>query len=100
MEKIEEYTKVGKLKIDELAAKRKIDRNFADIGQVVFDLVEDGRGGDIEGNATVKSAIESIKELRQEVVEIGGKVQQIQDDARKARAARAATEDEEEVTGV
>jgi hypothetical protein len=99
MEKIEEYTKVGKLKIDELATKRKIDRNFSDIGQVVFDLLEDGRGNDIKGNGTVKSAVKSIKELRQELVEIGAKIQQIQDEVRKARAARTMAEDEEP-TGV
>jgi len=33
MEKIEEYTKIGKLKIEEMAAKRKIARNFIDIGE-------------------------------------------------------------------
>ncbi|MBD3320619.1 MAG: hypothetical protein GF350_05950, partial [Chitinivibrionales bacterium] len=41
MEKIEEYTKIGKLKIEEMAANRKIDRNYMDIGERVYSLVEE-----------------------------------------------------------
>lgn len=97
MEKIEEYTKIGKLKLDELAAKRKIDRNFADIGQTVFDLLEEDRGGDVAEAVAVKKAVESIKALREELVEIQKKIEQVQEEARKARESRG--EEDEDVEG-
>lgn len=97
MEKIEEYTKIGKLKLDELAAKRKIDRNFADIGQCVFDLIDEGRSGELDSNLTVKKAVESIKELREELVEIQKKIDAIQEEARKAKDGR---EEDSDIEGV
>ena len=43
MEKIEEYSKIGKLKVEEFATKKKIERNFVDIGERAFDLTTDGK---------------------------------------------------------
>ncbi len=96
MEKIEEYTKVGKLKLDELAARRKIDRSFADIGQAVFDLIEEDRAGEIESAVSVKKAVESIQDLRKEIVEIQAKIEEIQEEAKKGREARESREEDTE----
>ncbi len=92
MEKME-YTKIGKLKLDELAARRKIDRNFADIGQAVFDLVDEDRAGEIENAVSVKKAVENIRTLRKELVEIRAKIDEIQEEVRKGREDRANTEE-------
>ncbi|MBD3391787.1 MAG: hypothetical protein GF418_06985 [Chitinivibrionales bacterium] len=98
MEKIEEYTKVGKLKIEEMAAKRKIERNFVDMGERAFELIVDGKGGEIENDLTVKRALENIKGLREELVAIDERIRAASEEA-KANKAEAATGDEE-VTGV
>jgi len=97
MEKIEEYTKVGKLKIEEMAAKRKIERNFVDIGERVFDLIASSRGGDIEADLAVKKAVENVKELRKELVEIDQKIKAASAEAKERRQKK---EDGEEITGV
>lgn len=96
IEKIEEYTKVGKLKVDEMAAKRKIERNFADIGERVFDLLEEGNAAGIEDDLTVKNAVENVKSLRTEVASVNEKIAAVQEEARKSREESA----EEEPTGV
>jgi hypothetical protein len=98
MEKIEEYTKIGKLKIDELAAKRKIERNKIDIGERTLDLVAEGKGRDIENDLAVKKAIDTIASLRQEIAIIGEKIQAIREEARKAHSADPA--DDDELSGV
>ena len=97
IEKIEEYSKIGKLKVEEIAAKRKITRNFIDIGERAFDLVENGKGGQVESDLAVKTSIENIKALRQELVEIDQKIRQIQDAARKTNCG---ADDDEEITGI
>lgn len=93
MEKIEEYTKLGKLKVEELAAKRKIERNFIDIGERTFGLIEDGKGGEIADDLAVKKACENITALREELTEIGSRIREVQENA---KAARNGSDDDEE----
>jgi hypothetical protein len=94
MEKIEEYTRIGKLKIEELGAKRKIERNFHDIGERAFDLIAEGRGTAIDQDLAVKKAVENIKQLKDEIVAILAKIKAVADEA------KADKEPEDEITGV
>ena len=95
MEKIEEYTKVGKLKIEEFAAKRKIERNFVDIGERVFELLTDDKAGEIEKDILVCNAIDNIKSLREELVELDKKIQEVSEEASEGAPA-----EDEEITGI
>ena len=95
MEKIEEYTKIGKLKVEEIAAKRKIERNFVDIGERAFDLIEEGKGAEISDDLTVKKAVENINALREEIAELDRKMKEINENAKKTKP-----EEEGEVTGI
>jgi hypothetical protein len=83
MEKIEEYSKIGKLTVEEIAAKRKITRNFNDIGERVFDLLEAEKAGQVESDLAIKTSVENIKALRQEIVEIQRKIKGIQKTSKK-----------------
>ncbi len=95
MEKIEEYTKVGKLKIEEFAAKRKIERNFVDIGERVFELLTDDKVGEIEKDILVCNAVDNIKSLREELVELDKKIQEVSEETSDGAPA-----EDEEITGV
>jgi len=85
VEKIEEYTKVGKLKIDEMAAKRKIEHNFMDIGERFFDLCSDGKEGSASEDLVIKKAVETINSLNAEIVEINSKIKEVQEAAKKEK---------------
>ncbi len=95
MEKIEEYTKIGKLKIEEFSAKRKIERNFVDIGERAFELISDKKGNDIEKDILVCNAIENIKGLREELVDIDKRIQEVSEESKKKEEG-----EEEETTGI
>ena len=97
MEKIEEYTKLGKLKVEEMAAKRKIERNFVDIGERVFDMLEEGKGSDVADDLTIKKAFENITALREEIAELDRNMKEVSENAKKAKEE---TDDEEEVNGI
>ncbi len=99
MEKIEEYTKIGKLKVEEMAAKRKITRNFVDIGERTFDLIEENKGGQVETDLAIKTAMENIKALRQELLEIDQKIKDIQAAAAK-KAKPSDAEEDDDITGI
>lgn len=96
MEKIEEYTKLGKLKVEEMAAKRKIERNFMDIGERAFDLMENQKGTDITGDLSVKKSVENIYSLREELAEIDRKVKDITEASKKTTKV----EEESGITGI
>ncbi|MBN1127871.1 MAG: hypothetical protein JXA71_02720 [Chitinispirillaceae bacterium] len=97
MEKIEEYTKIGKLKVEEIAAKRKIARNFVDIGERTFDLIEENKGASVAGDLAIKTSMENIKALRLELIDLDRKIRDIQEAARKNKPA---ADEEEEITGI
>jgi len=98
VEKIEEYSRIGKLKLDELAAKRKIERHLADIGQCVFDLIEEGKQGKAADSPLVRNAVTNVKALREELSRIEQRIREVQEEAKRARADRKRTD--EDVAGV
>jgi hypothetical protein len=98
IEKIDQYTKIGKLKLDEMAANRKIDRNFMDIGERVVDLIDSGKGSDVAQDLTIKKAMENIRALRDELADLAERIEQINTEARKTKTRP--NFNEEEVSGV
>lgn len=97
MEKIEEFSKIGKLKIEEIAAKRKVERNYADIGERVFDLIEEGKSSDIGNDLSVKKSVENVIALREELSEIDLKIKEVQEAAKKKDGQ---VSDDDEISGI
>jgi gas vesicle protein len=85
IDKIEEYSKIGKLKIEEFAAKKKIERNCIDIGERVFDLVDSGKESEVPADLAVKKSIENIRGLNKELADIDLKMKAVSEETRKAR---------------
>ena len=93
MEKIEEYTKLGKLKVEEIAAKRKIERNFIDMGERVFDLMEEDKAATVADDLAVKKAAENITALREEIEDIEQKMKEVSENARKEQSSEEEDDD-------
>lgn len=96
VEKIEEYTKIGKLKIEEFSAKRKIERNFVDVGERVYELISDEKGNEIEKDIIVSNAIENVNSLKEELVEIEKNIQEVAEEARE----KSNEDDDDDITGI
>lgn len=99
MEKIEEYTKLGKLKVEEMAAKRKIERNYVDIGERTYNLVESGKGVEAGDDLAVKKAVENISALREELTELEQKMKAVAEDAKKGNVEDP-DDEENELNGI
>ena len=63
-EKTEEYTKIGKLKVDILNIKRNIDKTFTDLGRDVYSLSKGAKKSDVTKNEKVIKQINQIDELK------------------------------------
>jgi len=83
IEKIEEYSKIGKLKVEEFATKKKIERNYVDIGERVFELVESDKKADVTVDVAIKKSISNIRTLKEELVSIDKKIKGIIEEAKK-----------------
>ena len=63
-EKTEEYTKIGKLKVDILTTNRSIDKTFTELGRAVYDFAKGKKKGDVIKTENVKSLFKKIDELK------------------------------------
>jgi hypothetical protein len=101
MEKIEEYTKIGKLKVEELSAKRKIERHFMDMGERTFDLIESGKdNAAISSDLMIQKTIENVKTLRDELIEISKKMKEVSEAAKKNKDEDPYEDPSDEINGI
>jgi len=70
VEKTEELTRIGRIKVDILNIKRNIDKNFSELGGRVYHLVVEEKkssGKDVLADKEVKELIECVKILAREL---------------------------------
>ena len=68
-DKAEEVTKLGKVKLDIFQIKRDIEKQFAELGGMVYQLILDKKTKDFEKNETVKSCLTVIQDLEKKLKE-------------------------------
>jgi hypothetical protein len=67
VEKTEELTKMGKIKVDIINVKRNIEKNFSELGGRVYHIIVEENSTKIAGDQEVKELIECIKILEKEL---------------------------------
>ena len=65
--KTEEYTRIGKIKIDIINIKRNVEKNFSELGGRVYHLMVEKSKTQIAADKEVKKIIDSIKLLEKEL---------------------------------
>ena len=80
-EKSEEFTKLGKLKLEIMNTKRKISKSFTELGGLTYDAFKEGKTNEIAKSSEVKELISSIKELE---AELDGKEQKFDEMKKKS----------------
>lgn len=97
IEKIEEYSKIGKFKVEEFATKKKIERNFVDIGERLFELVEAGKNTDSASDMAIKKAVSNIRSHKEELISIEKKIKAILEESKKSKNKTESVDDPSEV---
>lgn len=67
VDRVEEIAKVGKIKLDILQIKREVEKRFAELGGIVYQLIVDEGIKNVENNEKIKSVIEEIKRLEEKL---------------------------------
>ncbi len=65
--KTDEYTKIGKIKVDIIAIKREIDKNHTQLGSKVYQLLVQENNTKIASNEEIKEVTDAIKALNEKL---------------------------------
>ena len=65
--KTDEYTKIGKIKVDIIAVKREIDKNYTQLGSKVYELLVQENNTKVASNEEVKETTDAIKALNEKL---------------------------------
>ncbi len=69
VEKTEELTKIGKIKIDIINIKRNVDKNFSELGGKVYHQIVEENKTKVTDQKDIQDIIESVKILQKELEE-------------------------------
>jgi len=94
VEKTEELTKIGKIKVDILNIKRQIDKQFSELGGHVYHLIAEEKKSDVSGNDEVKKMISAVKKLEAQLDEKNEELERVKnkETETKEEPAPSATE--------
>jgi hypothetical protein len=68
-EKTEEYTRMGKAKLDVLAVKRKMTKLHTDLGAHIYQVAKDGNPEGVFESDPVKNMVNELRDLETELVQ-------------------------------
>ena len=80
-EKTEEYTKIGKVKVEILNINRNIDKVFTDLGREVFHLISKGKKAEISKSNRVNELVNKIKDLKASLKEKESEIEAVKREA-------------------
>ncbi len=66
-QKTDEYTKIGKIKVDIIAIKRDIDKRYNQLGNKVYDMLAVEKNSKVSTNEDVKTIVQTINELNKKL---------------------------------
>lgn len=87
-EKTEEYTKIGKIKVDILNIKRNIDKLYEDLGKEVYRLLSSGKKSDVAGNPKVEALFGKLKAQLAALKKKESEIEHVKDDVAEKTKSR------------
>ncbi|MBN1465863.1 hypothetical protein JXA02_08890 [candidate division KSB1 bacterium] len=88
VDKTEEYSKIGKLKVDIISIKRKIEKQFTELGGRTFDLLTGDDAKSLQKDDKVATLIRDIQAFEQELKEKEADIERVKQDKGKERLDR------------
>ena len=88
VDKTEEYSKIGKLKVDIFTTKRNIEKQFTELGGRVYDLINLEKTDSVQDDEEVKKFIEEIRALEKQLVEKEAEIDVVKEEKEKERQER------------
>lgn len=88
VDKTEEYSKIGKLKVDIFTTKRNIEKQFTELGGHVYDLFASAKAASVAKDEKVNEIVDAIKALEAQLAEKEANIETVKQDKEKERQER------------
>ena len=88
VDKTEEYTKIGKLKVDILGIKRNIEKLFSELGGQTYELLSKGGKVDISGDEEIKKLVDDLKSQEEKLDAKKNEIKQVKEEKDQERRDR------------
>lgn len=85
----EEYTKIGRLKVDVAAIKHNINRLFGELGGRVYELLSQDPRSQVASDGKVGSLIERIKGLEEKLRKKEAEIDKVRQEKQEERTKKA-----------
>ena len=87
-EKTEEYTKIGKVKVDVLNIKRNIEKLHEDLGKEVYRSISTGKKADLASNEKVAGLVKKLDDQNEMLKKKEKEIEKIKKEAEKKTQTR------------
>lgn len=101
-EKVSQYSRIGKLKMDQLILKRRIEKNYTSAGLRVYEFVKDNKTGNIPATL-VDEFIQEIDKSQEEIDNLDDEIAKIKEEGNVAKPKFSTadnSDDEEKAVGI
>lgn len=88
IDKTEEYSRIGKLKVDIFGIKRNIERQFVELGGRVYELMTAEQTPDIRKDEECKKIVETVKSLEKQLQDKEAEIEKVKAEKEKERRER------------
>ncbi len=75
--KIEEYSKIGKLKIEQFGLKKKVESVQNDLGVRIYDLIKDKKGNTADKDIAILSFVDKIDAYEESILKLAEQIEEI-----------------------
>jgi hypothetical protein len=89
-DKTDEYTKIGKIKVEILSIQRNIEKSFSELGGRVYDLFGQDAKGQIAGDEQVVTLVGALKDLEKKLDDKKDEIKAVKDEKEKQRQEKGA----------
>lgn len=79
--KIEEFSKIGKLKVEQFNYKKKIEETQKDLGIRIYDLVKDGKADNAGEDIAIVDFVKKIDSYEESINKLTEEIESIHNDA-------------------
>jgi len=92
VEKVSMYSRIGKLKMDQLLLERKIDKNYTSAGLSVYEFIKEGKGESIPFSL-IDEFIEEINGAKKEIEDLDKEISKIKEES-KSKSKNSSIDDD------
>ena len=86
-EKTDEYTKIGRIKLEIISIKRDIEKLFTELGGKVYHLMVEQNDTNIASNEEIRGLIEKVKDLERRLQEKRQEIEKVKKAKERKTAA-------------